>query len=174
MISLIAAISNNNVIGKGNTMPWHLPADLAFFKRQTINKPIVMGRKTFDSLGGRPLPHRRHLVVSRQAQPISGCEVFGSIDDALAAAANAPEIMIIGGGTIYQQTIDRAHRLYITHIDLDIPDGDTWFPNINDRKWTCVSSEAHSADQKNPAGYCFKIYERHAVTHSGHGDQQTP
>ena len=126
-ISLVVAKSKNNVIGKDNKLPWHLPADLQHFKNITINKSIIMGRKTFESIG-KPLPNRRNIIISRNRHFIaSGCEIFSSIDNALNAAKKESEIMIIGGENIFAQTIDRADRIYLTVIDAEF-DGDTFFP----------------------------------------------
>ena len=117
-ISLVVAKSKNNVIGKNNQLPWHLPADLKHFKNLTMGKPIIMGRKTFDSIG-KPLPGRRNIIISHQPNLfIDGCEVFHSIDDALSALKNETEVMIIGGANLYAQTIERASRLYLTEIDV--------------------------------------------------------
>ena len=117
-LSLIAAVSSNRVIGNNNRLPWHLPADLKHFKNLTLGKPVIMGRKTFDSIG-KPLPNRRNIVISRDKNlVIAGCEIFYSIDSALQAVSSEPEVMIIGGANLYAQTIARADQLYLTIIDL--------------------------------------------------------
>ena len=157
-ISLIAAMAKNNVIGKNNQLPWNLPADLTYFKNKTMGKPILMGRKTYDSIG-RPLPGRRNIVISRQPHLIiPGCEVFASIDDALKAAQQAEEVMVIGGAHIYDQVITKANRLYITTIDADIS-GDAFFPQWDLTQWTMISAEKHVPDEKNKYGYCFQVWE---------------
>lgn len=157
-ISLIVAKSKNNVIGKNNQLPWHLPADLKHFKQITMGKPIIMGRKTFDSIG-KPLPGRRNMIISRDKQLfVEGCEVFNSIDDALSAVKNEPEVMIIGGANLYAQTMSRAKCIYLTLIDAEI-EGDTFFPELN-QEWKLVSEEKFSADEKNLYPYCFQCYEK--------------
>ena len=142
MISLIAAVSKNDVIGKNNSLPWHIPEDFAYFKKMTLGKTILMGRRTFESLG-KPLPNRKHLVITRQPEykVPDGVEVYHTIDDALAAHPGE-DIMVIGGGDIYRQTIDRADTLYITHIDELYP-GDTTFPEIDPTKWKETWREEH-------------------------------
>ena len=124
ILSLIVATANNNVIGKSNTMPWHLPADLAYFKRETLGKPVIMGRKTFESIGFS-LPGRKNIVISRnQNYAAKGIEVVSSVNEALALVADATEVMVIGGATIYQHCLAQADRLYVTHINANIK-GDT-------------------------------------------------
>ena len=158
-LNLIVAMANNRVIGKDNQMPWHLPADLQHFKSVTMNHPILMGRKTFESIG-RPLPGRRNLVISRNPDlAIDGTETYTSIDDAVAACADVEEIMIIGGSTLYQQTIDRADRLFLTFIDLDT-DGDAHFPDWKHLDWHEVDRESHEPDEKNPYHYEFVTLNR--------------
>jgi len=154
IISLIVAMANNRVIGKDNQMPWHLPADLAHFKAITLGKPIIMGRKTYESIG-RPLPGRKNIVVSRNVDYVlEGCETALSLEKALELVNDAEEVMIIGGGFLYSQTIERADRLYLTFIDLDI-DGDTLFPEYEHLKLTEVKREKHLKDEKNPHDYQF-------------------
>ena len=127
IISMIAAMANDRVIGKDNQMPWHLPADFAWFKRCTMGKPVVMGRKTYESIG-RPLPGRQNIVISRDdSLTIEGVTTVTSIDAALTAAGEVDEVMIIGGGTIYEACLPKANKLYVTHIDASV-DGDTQFP----------------------------------------------
>ncbi|QWA10160.1 type 3 dihydrofolate reductase [Sodalis ligni] len=158
IISLIAALAVDRVIGLENAMPWHLPADLAWFKRNTLNKPIIMGRKTYESLG-QPLPGRRNIVLSRHPAADDGVIWAASASDALAAAGEAEEVMVIGGGNIYQQFLPRAQRLYLTHIDAEI-DGDTYFPDYEPDQWQSTFSEFHDADDKNSHSFCFEILER--------------
>jgi dihydrofolate reductase len=158
IISLIAALAADRVIGMENAMPWHLPADLAWFKRNTLNKPVIMGRKTFESIG-RPLPSRHNIVLS--SQPGNEAEVtwVTSLDEALAAAGQVEEVMVMGGGRVYSQFLARANRLYLTHIDAEV-EGDTHFPDYEPDEWETSFSEFHDADELNSHGYCFEILER--------------
>lgn len=162
-ISLIVAKSKNNVIGNNNQLPWRLPADLAHFKKMTIGKPIIMGRKTFESIG-RPLPGRRNIVVSRDKQlMIAGCEVFHSIDDALNAVKTEQEVIIIGGANLYGQVLNRAHCIYMTVIDAAF-EGDAFFPELNQDHWKLVSEKKYTADEKNKYSYVFLVFERSVVS----------
>ncbi|HDU8493420.1 TPA: type 3 dihydrofolate reductase, partial [Aeromonas hydrophila] len=139
MISMIAAMAHDRVIGLDNQMPWHLPADLAHFKRVTLGKPVLMGRKTFESIG-RPLPGRRNLVISRNPDyRADGVEVIDSVEAALAllAGSDVAELMVIGGGHLYGQLLPRADRLYLTRIDLAV-EGDTRFPAFDEGDWSCI------------------------------------
>ena len=148
ILSMIVATADNNIIGKDNDMPWHLPADLAYFKKVTLGKPIIMGRKTFESIG-RPLPGRRNIVISRDENyHAQGIESVTSVEQALSLTSDVEEIMVIGGGAIYRHCLPKANRLYITHIKATI-DGDTKFPSYDDN-WQQVSSELRSSDEKNP------------------------
>ena len=158
IISLIAAMDKNRLIGANNGLPWHLPADFSHFKKVTMNKPIVMGRKTFESIG-KPLPGRQNIVISRSGFSAQGVTVVDSIDAALAAAKNVDEIMIIGGASFYKQMIDRADRMYLTYVDAEC-EGDAWFPEFNLDDWRVVSERQYLADEKN--NYNFKIitYQR--------------
>jgi dihydrofolate reductase len=158
IISLIAALAVDRVIGLENAMPWHLPADLAWFKRNTLNKPVVMGRKTYASLG-QPLPGRRNIVLSRHPADDDRVIWVSSVAEALMAAGESEEIMVIGGGNIYQQFLPRANRLYLTHIDAEL-DGDTYFPDYEPDQWQSVFSEFHDADEKNSHSFCFEILDR--------------
>lgn len=159
MISLIAALAADRVIGMENAMPWDLPADLAWFKRNTLNKPVIMGRLTWESIG-RPLPGRLNIVVSSQSgENAQGVTWVSSLEEAIAAAGDVEEIMVIGGGRIYEQMLDRADRLYLTHIDAEV-EGDTHFPDYEPDEWQSVFSEFHDADEKNSHSYCFEILER--------------
>ncbi|AZG74393.1 type 3 dihydrofolate reductase [Shewanella livingstonensis] len=138
-IAMIAAMANNRVIGKDNKMPWHLPDDLRHFKAMTLSKPVVMGRKTFESIG-RPLPGRHNIVISRNRQlSIEGVTCVESFEQALVAAGDCDEIVVIGGGQLYQQLLPKADVLYLTLIDLDV-DGDTVFPDWNDGSWDLQNS----------------------------------
>ncbi|MFM5317539.1 MAG: type 3 dihydrofolate reductase [Aeromonas veronii] len=160
-ISMIAAMAHDRVIGKDNQMPWHLPADLAHFKRVTLGKPVLMGRKTFESIG-RPLPGRRNLVISRNPDyQAEGIEVVGSVEAALAllAGSSVEELMVIGGGHLYAEMLPSADCLYLTQIDLAV-EGDTRFPAFDDGQWQRVDCESHPADEKNPHPYSFETWLR--------------
>jgi dihydrofolate reductase len=158
-ISLIVAMDENRLIGNDNQLPWHLPADLAFFKRTTMGKPIVMGRKTFESIG-KALPGRRNIVITRDpAFSADDCEVVNSVDSALACCAGEAEVMLIGGASLYQQTITRATRMYITRIHHRF-EGDTWFPEFEDNDWKVENAQDFDADQRNPFAYSFVKYVR--------------
>lgn len=159
-IALIAALDRNRLIGAEGEIPWHLPADLKHFKTTTMGKPLIMGRKTYESIG-RPLPGRQNIVLtSRPEYEAPGCTVVHSIPAALAAAAPAAEVMVIGGGTLYEALLPHAHRLYLTCIDAAFA-GDTYFPSFDQDAWQVVSEEAHPPDAKNPHPYRFVILERH-------------
>jgi dihydrofolate reductase len=158
MISLIAAMAADRVIGMDNAMPWHLPADLAWFKRHTLNKPVIMGRRTWESVG-RPLPDRLNIVISSQPSTAEGVTWVASIEEALQAAGEAEEVMVIGGGRIYEQFLAQADKLYLTHIDAEVV-GDTTFPDFEPEEWQSTFSEFHDADDKNSHSYCFEILER--------------
>jgi dihydrofolate reductase len=156
---MIAALANNRVIGLDNKMPWHLPAELQLFKRATLGKPIVMGRNTFESIG-RPLPGRLNIVLSRQSDyTADGVTVVATLEDAIVAAGDVEELMIIGGATIYNQCLAAADRLYLTHIELTTA-GDTWFPDYEQYNWQEIEQEHFVADDKNPHDYRFSLLER--------------
>jgi len=158
-ISLIAAMANNRVIGINNSMPWHLPADLRHFKALTVGKPIIMGRKTWESLPGL-LPDRPHIVVTRKPNyQAEGCQVVHSIDEALAAAGDVPEVMIVGGAAFYTAMLPQADRLYLTQVETTV-EGDAFFPDYNTAEWQLTAQEQHAADEKNPFPYCFLTLER--------------
>lgn len=158
IISLIAAMDRNRLIGRDNGLPWHLPDDFKHFKAVTLGKPVIMGRKTFESIG-KPLPGRQNIVVSRSGFQANGIVSVASIEQALTAAGNAEEIMIIGGANLYQQMIDRADRMYLTQVDGQF-DGDVWFPEFNLNDWKIVSSEQHQADDKNNFNFTITEYAR--------------
>lgn len=160
ILSMIVAHADNRIIGKDNDMPWHLPADLAYFKRTTLGKPIIMGRKTYESIG-RPLPGRQNIVISRDSHyQAAGVDSVTSVEEALALAGNVEEIMVIGGGAIYAHCLPFANRLYITHIKADI-EGDTQFPDYDEKEdWQLIDSEISRADEKNKYQLNFCVYER--------------
>lgn len=157
---MIVAHADNRIIGKDNDMPWHLPADLAYFKKTTLGKPVIMGRKTYDSIG-RPLPGRQNIVISRdESLNIEGVEVVQSVEQALAVASGVDEIMVIGGGAIYAHCMPKADKLYITHIGAKI-DGDTQFPDYDlENEWQMLASETRQADEKNAYVLHFNVYQR--------------
>ncbi len=158
-LSLIVAMDENRLIGSNNGLPWHLPADLAFFKRSTMGKPIIMGRKTFESIG-KPLPGRRNIVVTRDPNfNAEGCEVANSIDAAIDLCQNDAEIMLIGGASLYQQSFDRATDLYITRIHHRFA-GDTWFPDFDESEWKIENREYFDADHSNRHAYSFIKFVR--------------
>ena len=159
LLSIIAAMSENGVIGRDNKLPWLLPADLAHFKSLTLGKPIIMGRRTWESLPGL-LPGRTHVVVtadSTYAAP--GCLVVNSTEQALAAAGAATEVMIVGGEALYRQFLPRAARMYLTLVHTIVP-GDTYFPRYVAGEWREVDRRLHQPDQKNPYAYSFVTLER--------------
>jgi len=159
IISLIWGQDRNRLIGRDNALPWQLPADMAWFRKQTMGKPILMGRKTYESIG-RPLPGRTNLILTRQADlQIEGCTIVHSLDEARAAVPEADEIMVMGGAEIYALLFDQAQRLYITEIDAEF-EGDAWFPEFDRSRWQAVFSESHQPDEKNIYPCSFTILER--------------
>lgn len=159
IISFVVAMDRNRLIGSRNGLPWHLPADLAHFKRVTMGKPIIMGRRTHESIG-RALPGRQNIVVSRNpAYRAAGCDVVDSFDAALAAAGDADEVMVIGGAELFERTLHRAGRIYLTVIEHTF-EGDTWLPEWNPDDWTELSREQHAPDDRNPYPYRFELLER--------------
>ncbi len=170
-ITLVVAMDRNRLIGAGNKLPWRLPADLRHFKRITMGHPIVMGRRTWESIG-RPLPGRTNIVVTRQGSfEAPGAVVVGSIDEAKEAAREAAErmtgeaggegneLMIIGGAGVYEQVLAEADRIHLTEIHAEF-EGDTYFPEISNDEWACVSREDFEKDDKNPCDYSFLVLER--------------
>ncbi|WP_071394471.1 dihydrofolate reductase [Bacillus tuaregi] len=159
MISFIVAMDQNRVIGKDNQLPWHLPADLKFFKKVTMGHPIVMGRNTYESIG-KPLPGRDNIIVTRnQDYSQDGCTVIHSIEDLKQFADDDEEVFIIGGAELFNATFPLAKRLYITKIK-DTFAGDTYFPEFPESDWRLVSEEKGLRDEKNPYDYFFAVYER--------------
>ncbi|MGB4946565.1 MAG: type 3 dihydrofolate reductase [Candidatus Competibacter denitrificans] len=158
-LSLVAALARNGVIGRDNRLPWHLPADLRFFKQTTMGKPLLMGRRTWESIG-RPLPGRSMIVLTHDRRyHAAGCTVVHSLAEALTAAGAVPEIMVIGGAILFQQTLLLAKRLYLTQVEADVP-GDTWFPDWNPAEWVLVWEDAHPADEKHTWPFRFQRWER--------------
>ena len=164
-LAVIVAAAENGVIGRNNALPWHLPQDLRYFKRVTMGKPIVMGRKTFDSIG-RPLPGRTNIVITRNPGfSAEGVRVVASLDEALRLAADialidgATELVVIGGVEIYRASIPRADRLYITEVHASV-EGDAFLPRIDWSQWREVGRERHPASDANPYDYSFVVYQR--------------
>ena len=159
MISLIVAASANNVIGAQGELPWRLPDDLRRFKEVTMGKPIVMGRKTWESIG-RALPGRQNIVITRQEDFVAeGCDVVGSVDAALAAAGDAAEVMVIGGSQVYALFLPDADRLYLTRVHAEV-EGDAFFPAISEAEWRLVDEEHHGADERNEHAFSFQRFAR--------------
>ena len=163
-ICLIVAMDRNNAIGRAGTMPWHLPADLAHFKATTLGAPIIMGRRTFDSIG-RALPGRRNVVITRQPTwRAEGVEVCGSLEEALrsAAAGDAPpeRVFVIGGGQIYAAALEQADELVITRVETEVIGADTWFPTIDDDVWQEIERVERPADERNARDLTFLRYRR--------------
>ncbi|MDX1499159.1 MAG: type 3 dihydrofolate reductase [Woeseiaceae bacterium] len=159
MISLVVAASENGVIGRDGGLPWRLGDDLRRFKALTMGKPIVMGRKTFESIG-RPLPGRQNIVITRQTGfTAEGCDVVASQEEAVAAAGDADEIMVIGGGEIYALFLPRAERVYLTRVAAEV-EGDTHFPDLPADEWTETAHESHMANERNDHDFTIITYDR--------------
>ena len=170
MLSLIVAMAENNVIGINNNLPWHLPNDLKYFKQATMGKPIIMGRKTYESIG-RPLPGRRNIVITRQANYADtdlakkGIDVVASLEEAIKLGEDIAmidghgEAFIIGGAEIYNQSLAQANRLYITHVLANV-DGDAYFPEVDWSNFTEIAREEFSAEGHNPYNYSFNVYDK--------------
>jgi dihydrofolate reductase len=160
-VSLIAALDTNGVIGYEGGVPWRLPADMRWFRQVTIGKPVIMGRRTYESIG-KPLPGRHNIVVTRQpGYRASGCEVVNSPGAALRAAAahNPVEIMVIGGATLYAALLPQASRLYLTYIDGSFP-GDTYFPPVDVSEWAVEAEQSHPADDRHSTPFRFVVLTR--------------
>jgi dihydrofolate reductase len=160
-ITAIVAVGKNNVIGKDNQIPWYLPEDLKWFKKQTLGHAVVMGRKCFESIG-RPLPKRTNIIITRDIfYLVQGCQVVHSISDALQLAKNEgeTEVFIIGGGEIYTQTLSIYDKIILTEVEIDA-EGDVFFPKIDASDWKMAFEEKHEKDEKNEWNYTFKIFER--------------
>lgn len=159
MISLVVAAARNNVIGKGNALPWDLPNDLKHFREVTAGHTVIMGRKTFESIG-RPLPKRRNIVITRQEgyQP-EGVEVVDSLDAAVAAVPPSDEVFVIGGGEIFKQALPIADRVYLTRVEADI-EGDAFFPELEPKEWRETSRQEGIVDEKNALAHTFLTFDR--------------
>jgi len=157
-ISFVVAVAENGVIGRDNGLPWRLPADLQQFKRVTLGKPVLMGRKTWDSIG-RPLQGRHNIVITRRPDlVIEGCTVVATVDQALDLTREQTEIMVIGGAEIFKQLLPRAERIYLTRVHAHVP-GDVYLPDLG-ADWIERSHEYHAADERNEHAYSFVLLER--------------
>lgn len=155
-LSIIVAMDRNRLIGKNNALPWHLPADLQHFKSTTMGKPVVMGRRTWESLG-RPLPGRTNIVITRnRSYRAEGAHVVHSLDEAISMVSDHEEAMIIGGANLYAQVLPVADRLYITRVD-GVFEGDAWFPELDESRWNTETVVQHDPDHKNRHGYEFVV-----------------
>lgn len=161
-ISLIAAMDRNRTIGIGNKLPWRLPAEMAFFKKMTIGKTVLMGRKTFESLP-KPLVDRKNVVLTRQTDfHPEGCEIVHSIKEAL-ELYTAEELVVIGGADIYEQFLPFANKIWLTKVEADIEGGDAFFPAFSDLHWKLVESESRDRDEKNKYAFTFQTFIRSEV-----------
>lgn len=160
LLTAVVAATDNNVIGRDNGMPWHLPADLQHFKAVTLGKPVLMGRRTFEAIG-RPLPGRRNLVLSRDPGfTAAGIESFVTLDAALAAAGEVEELMVIGGQAVYELALPRVRRIHLTRLHMQVP-GDAYFPDLPATQWRELSrSERRPADERNACEMSFVVLER--------------
>lgn len=158
-VSIVVAIAENNAIGKNNELLWHLPTDLKHFKQLTSGHTIVMGRKTFDSIG-KPLPNRRNIVITRSnTLEIPGAEVVHTIEQALELCTAEKEVFIVGGAEIYKQAMDKTDKIYLTTVHARY-EGDAYFPEIDQKKWEEVDNEPHQPDEKNKLAYTFSTLLR--------------
>jgi dihydrofolate reductase len=168
-LALVAALDRNRAIGRDNALPWHLPEDLKRFKRLTLGHPVLMGRVTAQSIG-RALPGRRNLVLSRGGRaPFPGQEAFTGLDAALAAAAGAAVVYVIGGAEIYRLCLPRANALHLTEVDAAVEGANTWFPAYDPAHWRALACEAHPADERHAFGFRFVDYERVGAGPVGQG-----
>ena len=158
MVSVIVAVAENGVIGDKNTLLWHISEDLRNFKRVTSGHPVIMGRKTFDSLG-RPLPNRTNVVITRQNLEIEGCKVVHSLEEALSLFSPEEEVFVIGGAQIYAEALPLADRFYLTRVH-HAYEGDTSFPKWNESEWTLIESERFERGEKYEYPFTIEIYER--------------
>lgn len=158
-IILIVAAAENNAIGKDNQMPWHLPNDFKYFKQQTLNHSVVMGRKTFESIG-KPLPERRNIVITRNHDwKTEDVDVANSLEEVLTYCRDEREVFIIGGAEIYKQALPLASKVLLTRVHTSI-NGDAYFPSLDSNEWKLVSSEQHESDERHAFDYTFEMYER--------------
>ena len=159
-ISMIAAMGDKHEIGLHNELLWHMPADMKHFRETTMGKPIIVGRKTYESFGAKPLPGRQNIVITRDPNyQGNGAEVVDSIDAAFKAVGNIEEVMVIGGASFYEQALPMADRLYLTYVHSEF-EADAWFPQFDKTEWVETSCEDHKADENNPYDYTFLILDR--------------
>lgn len=159
LLSIIVAMDESGVIGKNNGLPWHLPADLRHFKQITMGKPVLMGRKTFESIG-KPLPGREFIVLTRDKSfAVAGCRVVQTLDEGIEAAADKPELVVIGGAEIFALALPLVSRIYLTRVHARV-DGDTYFPAFDRREWLAVSEQEYPADERNAHALTFMTLER--------------
>ncbi len=158
-MNIIVAVAKNNAIGKNNNLLWHIKEDLVYFKKTTLGATVVMGRKTFESIG-KPLPGRRNVVVSKTMNEIEGIEIFRSIDQALGSCSSNEEVFIIGGGEIYKQSISLVQRIFLTIVDVNIPDADTFFPELDMSQWREIFREDHSRGVSFEHPFSFIVLDR--------------
>ena len=159
-LSLIWAMADNRVIGIENRLPWKLPADMKWFRQNTMGKPIIMGRLTFESFGAKPLPGRRNIIISRNpSYTADGIDVYTSLEDALQSTQNSEETMIIGGMSLYKQSLPLADRLYMTLVHTDV-EGDAWFPEYDLHHWQETARSDFQADEKNPHAHSFVTLDK--------------
>lgn len=164
-VALMVAMASNRCIGQDNALPWHLPEDLKHFKKTTTAKPIIMGRKTYDSIG-RPLPGRQNIVITRSDSwsaegviAVTGLQLALDAAQKAAATMNADEIICIGGAQIYGAMLPVVSRMYVTRVDAEV-DGDAFFPEYNDDDWVCVSKNKYKSDESNPYDYTFECWDK--------------
>ncbi|QNL49120.1 dihydrofolate reductase [Olivibacter sp. SDN3] len=160
IISIIVAAARNNAIGKNNQLLWHMPADLKFFRKTTSGHTVVMGRKTFESVG-QALPKRRNIVITRQENyQAENIEIAGSLEEALELCEEDDEVFIVGGAQIYEKALATADKIYLTRINQEFDNADTYFPEIDDEEWLLENVEHHESDDKNPFDYSFFEYSK--------------
>jgi dihydrofolate reductase len=160
MISFVVAVARNGVIGREGGLPWHISSDLKRFKEITMGKPVIMGRKTWDSLPRKPLPGRRNIVITRQPRFLAeGADVVATAEEALNLCAGAPEVAVIGGGEVYRLFWPMVDRLYLTEVDLEV-EGDTHFPALDPAEWREVAREVHPRSERDSASFTLRVLDR--------------
>ena len=160
MINIIVAVSENLAIGRAGDMPWHIGEDLRYFKRTTQGHTVIMGRRTWESIGSRPLKNRRNIVVSRTIAAPDGVEVAASLQTALEMASGDEDVFIMGGGQLYREALSLADRLFVTHVNTTVPDADTFFPVINPLKWRLTDISETYTDPETGLRFEFAVYGR--------------
>ena len=161
LVTIIAAVSENGVIGRGGGLPWHLSDDLKHFKKLTTGHTVIMGRRTFESFGARPLPNRRNIIITRNKKySPEGVEVAASFDDALSLSSDDDEVFVCGGQQVYEQAIPLAGRMYLSHVEAIIEGGDTFFPEYESDNWQLCDEWRHEPDDLNDYAFAVRWYER--------------